>query len=104
MILTTWLTMSNFKVSIFRRIAFVVLVPVLASGITPRTYHSSVVTDTKYHSFYDDTTLTVENSKILLPYNRYIDPAGSVISFGTPTLENHSLDCVLLPGGKVLAV
>jgi len=96
--------MSNFKVSIFRRIAFVVLVPVLASGITPRTYHSSVVTDTKYHSFYDDTTLTVENSKILLPYNRYIDPAGSVISFGTPTLENHSLDCVLLPGGKVLAV
>jgi YVTN family beta-propeller protein len=39
-----------------------------------------------------------------MPYNRIIDPAGTVVRFGNPSLENHSLDCALLPGGKVLAV
>ena len=39
-----------------------------------------------------------------MPYNRFIDPAGTVIRFGNPTLENHSLDCALLPGQNILAV
>ena len=65
---------------------------------------TTIRTETGYHSPYDDTTLTVDNPSILMPYNRFIDPAGTVIRFGNPTLENHSLDCVLLPGGIVLAV
>lgn len=39
-----------------------------------------------------------------MPYNRFINPAGTVIRFGNPSLENHSLDCALLPGEKVLVV
>ncbi|MEO6818972.1 MAG: alkaline phosphatase family protein, partial [Ginsengibacter sp.] len=71
---------------------------------TSRIFKSSLSTDQSYHSSYDDTTLTVDNSSILMPYNRFIDPAGSVIRFGNPALENHSLDCALMPGGKILAV
>ncbi|WP_202552059.1 bifunctional YncE family protein/alkaline phosphatase family protein [Ginsengibacter hankyongi] len=77
---------------------------VFASCKTTRIYKSSVTTDENYHSNYDDTTLTVDNSSILMPNNRFIDPAGTVIRFGNSALENHSLDCVLLPGEKVLAV
>jgi YVTN family beta-propeller protein len=57
-----------------------------------------------YHSFYDDSTMLVRTGPILLPYNRYIDPAGTVISFGNKDKESHSLDCVLLPDGNTLAV
>ena len=69
-----------------------------------RVFKSTVTSDDNYHSSYDDTTLTPDNSAILMPYNRFIDPAGTVIGFGNPALENHSLDCAMLPGGKVLAV
>ncbi|MEO8853740.1 MAG: phosphoesterase, partial [Ginsengibacter sp.] len=69
-----------------------------------RVFKSTVTSDDNYHSSYDDTTLTPDNSAILMPYNRFIDPAGTVIGFGNPSLENHSLDCVVLPGGKILAV
>lgn len=75
-----------------------------ASCQSPRIYKSTVVNGDSYHSRYDDTTLSVNNRSILMPYNRFIDPAGSIIRFGDPALENHSLDCALLPGGKVLAV
>jgi YVTN family beta-propeller protein len=76
-----------------------------ASCKSTRVFKSSVSTENSYHiSSYDDTTLTVDNSSILMPYNRFIDPAGTVIRFGSSALENHSLDCALLPDGKVLAV
>ena len=39
-----------------------------------------------------------------MPYNRFIDPAGTVIHFGNPSLENHSLDCAFLPKQKLLVV
>ncbi|HEV7620455.1 MAG TPA: phosphoesterase, partial [Flavisolibacter sp.] len=58
-----------------------------------------------YHNTaYDDTSLTIDNKDILLPYNRFIQPAGTIIKFGDPALENHSLDCALLPGEKILVV
>ncbi|GAC1486273.1 MAG: hypothetical protein NVS1B13_13630 [Flavisolibacter sp.] len=53
---------------------------------------------------YDDTSLAIENREILLPYNRFIDPAGLIIKFGNPSLENHSLDCAFIPGTKTLVV
>lgn len=76
----------------------------LVSCKSSRIFKSSVSTEASYHSNYDDTTLTVDNSLILMPYNRFIDPAGTVIRFGNSDYENHSLDCTLLPDGKVLAV
>ena len=42
--------------------------------------------------------------QIRLPYNRLIQPAGLQIFFGENSLENHSLDAVLSPDAKWLAV
>jgi YVTN family beta-propeller protein len=39
-----------------------------------------------------------------MPYNRSIDPAGTIIRYGSPSYENHSLDCALLPDEKILVV
>lgn len=73
-------------------------------GCNRRLYKTSVATATDYHSAYDDTTLTVDNASVLMPYNRFIDPAGTILRFGKISLENHSLDCVLSPDGKTLIV
>lgn len=59
---------------------------------------------TLMHNTYDDSTLTNSILPVLMPYNRLIDPAGKVISFGDPNLENHSMDIKLIPGSKILAV
>ena len=75
----------------------------LSSCTTSRRYKTTVTPD-GYQSPYDASTLSVDNKTILLPYNRIIDAAGTVIRYGKPTLENHSLDCALLPGEKILVV
>lgn len=46
----------------------------------------------------------IKQDRILLPYNRFIQPAGLQIFFGDEALENHALDAVLSPDGKWLAV
>jgi YVTN family beta-propeller protein len=56
------------------------------------------------HSAYDDSTLNRNILPVLMPYNRVIDPAGKVISFGDPGDENHSMDVRLIPGSKLIAV
>jgi YVTN family beta-propeller protein len=56
------------------------------------------------HSAYDDSTLTNKVLPVMMPYNRLIDPAGKVISFGDPRVENHSLDIELIPQTSILAV
>ena len=56
------------------------------------------------HSTYDDSSLNSKAMPIMLPYNRLIDPAGKVISFGDPRTENHSLDVKLIRNSTVLAV
>jgi len=48
--------------------------------------------------------LPQDDRQIMLPYNRLIQPAGIQITFGEEGLENHSLDAVLSPDGKWLAV
>lgn len=52
----------------------------------------------------DDSTLYSADSPFLMPYNRIIDAAGKSVSFGDASFENHSLDAVLLPDKKTLAV
>ena len=42
--------------------------------------------------------------RILMPYNRMIQPAGLQIYFGDKSLENHSLDAALSPDHKWIAV
>lgn len=96
--------MSNVLVSRIVKFLFVAFIITFAACRSSKIYKTSVATDHSYHSSYDDTTLAVDSKSILMPYNRFIDPAGTVIRFGNPALENHSLDCALLPNGKVLAV
>lgn len=57
-----------------------------------------------HHSSYDDSTLNNNLLPVLMPYNRIIDPSGSVITWGIPAMESHSLDVVLIPGTALLAV
>ena len=56
------------------------------------------------HNAYDDSTLTNRTLPVMMPYNRLIAPAGKVIRFGSPNLENHSLDAKLIPGTSIVAV
>ena len=58
---------------------FIALI-IIYSGCTS-TQHNGV---NSYHSAYDDTSLLVQAGPVLMPYNRYIDPAGTVIRFGDP--------------------
>ncbi|MGY4538945.1 bifunctional YncE family protein/alkaline phosphatase family protein [Mucilaginibacter gilvus] len=56
------------------------------------------------HHPYDDSTLTNKLLPVMMPYNRLIDPAGKVVSFGDPEQENHSMDVQLIGGTALLAV
>ena len=58
----------------------------------------------KYMSSYETTTLAGNELPVLLPYNRWVDPAGEQLYFGDKDLENHALDCALSPDGKWVAV
>jgi hypothetical protein len=37
-------------------------------------------------------------------YNRFLNPAGTVVKFGDSEIENHSLDCITIPGENVMVV
>lgn len=57
-----------------------------------------------HHFSYDDSTLNNRVLPVMMPYNRLLDPAGKVIAFGSPALENHSLDVQIIPNTSLLAV
>jgi YVTN family beta-propeller protein len=77
---------------------------ILAFGKGPKNKPAKDKGTTPYHSPFDDSTLLARAGPILMPYNRYIDPAGTIIRFGDPDKECHALDCVMLPDGYTLAV
>jgi len=56
------------------------------------------------HSPYDDSTLHGTRLPLLLPYNRLLAPAGHVVAYGSPDVENHALDVQLVPDTPLLAV
>ncbi|MEI6277078.1 MAG: bifunctional YncE family protein/alkaline phosphatase family protein [Prolixibacteraceae bacterium] len=58
----------------------------------------------KFLGSYESKTLTPGQTPILLPYNRWIDPAGTSLYFGNKEQENHALDVALSPDGKWLAI
>ncbi len=57
-----------------------------------------------HHSPYDDSTLNNNLLPVLMPFNRIISPAGSVVIWGNKNLEQHSLDVQMIPGTSLLAV
>ncbi len=58
----------------------------------------------KYSTEYEQQTLADNDLPVLMPYNRWISPAGFQIYFGDKELENHALDCAASPDGKWIAV
>lgn len=67
-------------------------------------YSSGSAETMRHHAAYDDSTLNRNILPVLMPFNRIIDPAGTVISFGSPDAENHSLDINPLPGTDFFVV
>ncbi|HVS98182.1 MAG TPA: alkaline phosphatase family protein [Puia sp.] len=57
-----------------------------------------------YRTPYDDGTLEPKGPFTLMPFNRLVQSAGKVISFGDPRLENHALDFAVLPDNKYIVV
>jgi len=53
---------------------------------------------------YESSALSGNDLPVLMPYNRWIDPAGEQLYFGDKENENHALDCVVSPDGKWVAV
>lgn len=58
----------------------------------------------KHESSYDFKTMSPTDNPNLLPYNRWIAPAGKQVYFGNPSLENHAMDVALSPDGQWIAV
>ncbi|HKJ40698.1 MAG TPA: YncE family protein, partial [Sunxiuqinia sp.] len=58
----------------------------------------------KYTSSYETQTLNSSESPVIMPFNRWVKPAGEQIYFGDRQLENHALDCASSPDGKWIAV
>ena len=51
----------------------------------------------EYSGLYESQTLAGNELPVMMPYNRWIKPAGEQIYFGDEILENHALDCALSP-------
>ena len=58
----------------------------------------------EYATSYENSTLSGNDLPVLMPFNRWIDPAGEQLYFGDKENENHALDCVVSPDGKWVAV
>ncbi|HWS00899.1 MAG TPA: bifunctional YncE family protein/alkaline phosphatase family protein, partial [Prolixibacteraceae bacterium] len=83
----------------------IILLLFLAGTFSVNAQKSKESADQKsYLSDYESKTLDPAQLPVLLPYNRWVDPAGTQITFGNKDLENHALDVALSPDGKWLAV
>jgi len=57
-----------------------------------------------YRMKYDDSTLQQQSRYTLMPFNRLIQSAGTVMTFGDPLLENHALDLAIMPDSLHIAI
>ena len=88
-----------------QRLVISTLTLFIVSGLLQAQPNKRIKQQDKYWSLYEEKTLAPnDNSPMLLPYNRWIDPAGIQIHFGNPDLENHALDVALSPDEKWLAI
>ena len=51
-----------------------------------------------------DAPLNANTSFVTLPFNRMIESAGKVLTYGNPELENHTLDLAIIPNSKNIVV
>ncbi|MFM9837796.1 MAG: bifunctional YncE family protein/alkaline phosphatase family protein [Cyclobacteriaceae bacterium] len=77
---------------------------ILLVGCKPSKLTKSSDSNLSYKSPVDDSTLYALKSPFIMPYNRVIEGAGQSVAFGEGTMENHSLDAVLLLDQETLVV
>lgn len=88
---------------IIRYLLFPTVILTLGScRTTPPGYQNVAIVNPRIP--YDDSTLNRNTLPLLMPYNRIIDPAGTVIRYGDTDLENHTLDLRKIPGSSLLVV
>jgi len=58
----------------------------------------------KHYSDFETQTLNSSQLPVLMPFNRWVAPAGEQIYFGDAEQENHALDCAASPDGRWIAV
>lgn len=93
------------KTNLFSALGIILLVTgITACSPAKKNGLSGDQEQTNMHSAYDDSTLTNKILPVMMPYNRLISPAGRVVRFGDPKVENHSLDVKLIPQTSILAV
>jgi hypothetical protein len=61
-------------------------------------------TERKFRSQYDDSTLMQQGPMTVMPFNRWVSSAGTVVTFGDPQQENHALDFAMLPDSEHIAI
>ncbi len=64
----------------------------------------SVTAQPRAYRHRTDKQTLGDQSPTIMPYNRLAQSAGTVLTYGDPRLENHTLDVALLPGGKQVVV
>ena len=57
-----------------------------------------------YEKDKTDAPLNANTSLLTMPYNRMVESAGKVLTYGNPELENHTLDVTVMPGNKLVVV
>ncbi|MFA5326799.1 MAG: bifunctional YncE family protein/alkaline phosphatase family protein [Prolixibacteraceae bacterium] len=88
-----------------KSLTFILSVVFILTIVQGRAQSKRTVKDQqKYRTSYENSTLAGNELPVLMPFNRWIDPAGTQIYFGDKELENHALDCALSPDGKWMAV
>jgi hypothetical protein len=53
---------------------------------------------------FEDNVISGTGKLVVMPYNRMINSAGKVISYGDSSLENHAMDLCVLPDKKSIAI
>jgi len=84
---------------------FLFILVILCTAITNEAQTKKEKKEQKKHlSSYEKQTLNGNELPVMMPYNRWINPAGEQVYFGDTELENHALDCAVSPDGKWVAI
>lgn len=87
------------------RITFLLVIVIVLSAFSGQSQNRKEKKEQKkYLGSYEKQTLNDSQLPLMMPYNRWIDPAGEQIYFGDTELENHALDCAVSPDGKWVAI
>ena len=76
---------------------FLLLLAVLQYNLFAQEHHG-------LKAAFEDSTLQSATPFTIMPYNRLLKPAGKVVTYGDPTVEDHALDLCALPDKKFITI